>query len=686
MSWFQSSLGFVNSALNQAQKSIDKVLDISEDGDRSVEVPTQSEKYHKDSGADGQEMYLDVGGEMVPSLWSTPAKQKAPAKTTTTPGSSENDSFWNSFFDTPVSQKTTSPIQSESTQSAPHSVRETSTPKSSSAKEKRSSRMQRKKPPSPAKSPSEKDRGVSPQEDLLDVSKGIVNASEESRSVKDDDVSLQTPSVKTEDVIGESKKEAQSDLELPVKVSPEILPPMPLPSQDEQVLNTSNVEETSNADALTNANPSQISHLAQVDIDESLGMDSESHVPPMAVAEFEEVPQNEPTSPEKPHSIEPAVAVTSRTTITTTEEHSGGSETETDGRDAFFEHSQDLPVEVEKSNEENLIGIQSPSAVTQSEEQSTTNTEEDHTSKHDDLDTGEHEEQDFGDINESPEIRSDPAAFLEANSDNEDVERCYSSRDSKEPLQSEHFATPVDSEAEDTMPESSKEENETQAAGGPVVTLNQEELMPTTLTPFAGIPSEEKQEELSKTENVEHCRQNSEATSVKQLDLPDDSKLVQIEEEEIQLLRSELEQTKHILTVRESKLLELSQMNVALSEENDTLKSELAFAPAKQNEEEGGIEDLKDEFARRIASVEKKLHQSLKDKEVLRKELQTLKTEKDAIGSKDEEIASLRAEGEKLSKQQLQSSETIKKLRKKEQENQKLISNLKLVWNFHSVA
>ena len=55
-------------------------------------------------------------------------------------------------------------------------------------------------------------------------------------------------------------------------------------------------------------------------------------------------------------------------------------------------------------------------------------------------------------------------------------------------------------------------------------------------------------------------------------------------------------------------------------------------------------------------------------------------------GSKDEEIASLRAEGEKLSKQQLQSSETIKKLRKKEQENQKLISNLKLVWNFHSVA
>ena len=48
-------------------------------------------------------------------------------------------------------------------------------------------------------------------------------------------------------------------------------------------------------------------------------------------------------------------------------------------------------------------------------------------------------------------------------------------------------------------------------------------------------------------------------------------------------------------------------------------------------------------------------------------------------GSKDDEIACLRAEGDKLAKQQLQNSETIKKLRKKEQENSKLISNLKLV-------
>lgn len=44
---------------------------------------------------------------------------------------------------------------------------------------------------------------------------------------------------------------------------------------------------------------------------------------------------------------------------------------------------------------------------------------------------------------------------------------------------------------------------------------------------------------------------------------------------------------------------------------------------------------------------------------------------------KDEEITALREEGEKLSKQQLQSSNTIKKLRAKDQENRKIIAGLR---------
>ena len=47
---------------------------------------------------------------------------------------------------------------------------------------------------------------------------------------------------------------------------------------------------------------------------------------------------------------------------------------------------------------------------------------------------------------------------------------------------------------------------------------------------------------------------------------------------------------------------------------------------------------------------------------------------------KDEIIRELRAEGEKLSKQQLQSNVLIKKLRATEKENLKLISSLRLVF------
>lgn len=39
MSWFDSSFSFAKTALSQAQKSIDKVLDIKEDHDTSKAAP-----------------------------------------------------------------------------------------------------------------------------------------------------------------------------------------------------------------------------------------------------------------------------------------------------------------------------------------------------------------------------------------------------------------------------------------------------------------------------------------------------------------------------------------------------------------------------------------------------------------------------------------------------------------------
>ena len=40
MSWFDSSFSFAKTALSQAQKSIDKVLDIKEDHDASKAAPS----------------------------------------------------------------------------------------------------------------------------------------------------------------------------------------------------------------------------------------------------------------------------------------------------------------------------------------------------------------------------------------------------------------------------------------------------------------------------------------------------------------------------------------------------------------------------------------------------------------------------------------------------------------------
>lgn len=70
----------------------------------------------------------------------------------------------------------------------------------------------------------------------------------------------------------------------------------------------------------------------------------------------------------------------------------------------------------------------------------------------------------------------------------------------------------------------------------------------------------------------------------------------------------------------------------------------------------------------------------------LRKQLDTLKQEsarktssemENLMKEKDEMIAQLQEEGEKLSRQQLQHSNIIKKLRAKEKDNEQVIKNLR---------
>lgn len=134
------------------------------------------------------------------------------------------------------------------------------------------------------------------------------------------------------------------------------------------------------------------------------------------------------------------------------------------------------------------------------------------------------------------------------------------------------------------------------------------------------------------------------------------------------------------LEKRETQLLSVSKDKAALEEAIDNLKDEMI----RLKEESSSISSIKDEFTQRIAESEKKAQLACKERDDVKKELKTLKAElatrftsnetADLVREKDEQIRGLLEEGEKLSKQHLHNSNTIKKLRTKEKEHEALIS------------
>uniref|UniRef100_A0A3Q3VSJ2 TATA element modulatory factor 1 TATA binding domain-containing protein n=1 Tax=Mola mola TaxID=94237 RepID=A0A3Q3VSJ2_MOLML len=99
----------------------------------------------------------------------------------------------------------------------------------------------------------------------------------------------------------------------------------------------------------------------------------------------------------------------------------------------------------------------------------------------------------------------------------------------------------------------------------------------------------------------------------------------------------------------------------------------------KVAEESSTVQSLKDEFTQRIADAERKAQLACKERDIAKKEIKGLREELstrlnssdtlELIREKEEQIRGLLEEGEKLSKQQLQHSNIIKKLRVKEKES-----------------
>lgn len=140
------------------------------------------------------------------------------------------------------------------------------------------------------------------------------------------------------------------------------------------------------------------------------------------------------------------------------------------------------------------------------------------------------------------------------------------------------------------------------------------------------------------------------------------------------------------LEKRESQLLTVSKDKARLEEECDNLKDEVVHL----KEESSTVQSLKDEFTQRIADAERKAQLACKERDIAKKEIKGLREElstrlnssdtMEIIREKEEQIRGLLEEGEKLSKQQLQHSNIIKKLRVKEKESDgKIIKHQKKI-------
>ncbi|XP_043468312.1 TATA element modulatory factor [Leptopilina heterotoma] len=155
---------------------------------------------------------------------------------------------------------------------------------------------------------------------------------------------------------------------------------------------------------------------------------------------------------------------------------------------------------------------------------------------------------------------------------------------------------------------------------------------------------------------------------------------------EIEKLLKRIQEMTEILEARESKLIDVSRMNMELHDQNNSLKKQLDNVE-KHVEQNQDLSQLTDEYTQRLSALERKFQQAIRDRDLLRKHLEQLKQEtatrlssmemSTINAEKDEVIKELREEGEKLSKQQLQHSNIIKKLRAKEKENESTLKNQK---------
>ncbi|XP_067854980.1 TATA element modulatory factor isoform X2 [Heptranchias perlo] len=231
-------------------------------------------------------------------------------------------------------------------------------------------------------------------------------------------------------------------------------------------------------------------------------------------------------------------------------------------------------------------------------------------------------------------------------------------------LPTDELVNNVEESTNDTQKENVLDESEMEESGRSATPVNSEQ--PEVL-PVLGLTVIENQ-------NAEDTEITRPSTGTVRAECQPDGEFEKFQLEEI------IDELTDKLEKREAQLLSVSKDKAALEEAIDNLKDEMI----RLKEESTSISSIKDEFTQRIAESEKKAQLACKERDNIKKELKTMKAElstrftcnetADLVREKDEQIRGLLEEGEKLSKQQLHNSNFIKKLRIKEKENETLVA------------
>ncbi|XP_030567423.1 TATA element modulatory factor [Drosophila novamexicana] len=142
---------------------------------------------------------------------------------------------------------------------------------------------------------------------------------------------------------------------------------------------------------------------------------------------------------------------------------------------------------------------------------------------------------------------------------------------------------------------------------------------------------------------------------------------------ELDKLVHRISELNQVIEAREQRLLQSERQNAELLERNQQLCAHVEAAKNSANSSEAN------EAVQRLSALEKKFQASIRERDALRIQIKSLKDEllnkipKDELTECNEMITALQSEGEKLSKEILQQSNIIKKLRAKEKTSDTLL-------------